>query len=233
MRVKRGKGPSRSIQYRLLADRKLQRLSLRKVTERLKRAKKAPRSIRPKKVVPAKAATTFAWATSSRAIVLAMICVIVAAALVTARQDPPRAVVEHTGPPSAGIALPKNTSSQREAKKPVTAKDSAAVPLKAAVESPPPQAELHDAGAVTMTGCLELDEGTFRLADVSGVDAPKSRSWRSGFLRKRPARVELVDATNMLRLPNHVGRRIAATGTLIDGEMRARSLRLVAASCRS
>lgn len=84
-----------------------------------------------------------------------------------------------------------------------------------------------------MTGCLELDEETFRLADVSGVDAPKSRSWRSGFLRKRPAKVELVDATKTLRLPSHIGRRIAATGTLIDGEMQAHSLRLVAASCRS
>ena len=232
MRVKRAKGPSRSIQYRLLADRKLQRLSLRKVTERLKRAKKASRSIRSKKAVRGKAATTFAWATSSRTIVLAMICVVVAAALVTARQDAPRAEVAHTGTPPPAVAPSRDSSAQRQAKKPVIARDSAPVPLKAAVESTP-QAELHDAGAVTMTGCLELDERTFRLTDVSGVDAPRSRSWRSGFLRKRPATVELVDATNNLRLPTHVGRRITATGTLIDGEMRARSLRLVATSCRS
>jgi hypothetical protein len=228
--VKKTKKPKRSIQYRLLADRKLQRLSLRKVTERLKEAKKPSRS-RSKNAVTAKASTKFAWATSSRVIVLAMICVVVAAALVTARQAPPRGESAHTEAPPAAVALP-GIPRERGAKKPIVGKSSATAPLKAAVESSP-QADLHGAGAVTITGCLELDEETFRLADVSGVDAPASRSWRSGFLRKRPAKVELVDATNTLRLPNHVGRRIAATGTLSDGEMRAHSVRRVATSCRS
>jgi len=160
-----------------------------------------------------------------------MICVVVAAALVTARQAPPLAEGTHAEAPPAAVAL-LGTPRQREAKKPTNAKASATVGFKAAVE-PSPQAPLDDAGAVTITGCVELDEETFRLADISGVDAPTSRSWRSGFLRKRPSKVELVDATNTLRLPNHVGRRVAATGTLIDGEMRAHSLRRVATSCRS
>jgi hypothetical protein len=85
--------------------------------------------------------------------------------------------------------------------------------------------------SVTITGCLANDEETFWLKDTSGTDAPRSRSWRTGFLKKRPATIELLDATNALKLPSHVGQRVAATGTLINHEMRAHSLQRVAASC--
>ena len=84
---------------------------------------------------------------------------------------------------------------------------------------------------VTITGCLELDEETFWLKDAAGVDAPKSRSWRSGFLKRRSSQIELVDAANTLKLPNYVGQRVAATGTLLNREMRARSLQRLAISC--
>jgi hypothetical protein len=228
--MKRTKKPSRSIQYRLLADRNLQRLSLRKVTDRLKGAKKSPRS-RSKNATAEKTSKQFSWATTSGALALAMMCVVVAAALVTARQAPPRVKGSHAEGPPAAVALP-GAPREREAKKPTTGKALAIVGFTPAVE-PSPQAPLDAAGTVTITGCIELDDETFRLADISGVDAPTSRSWRSGFLRKRPAKVELVDATHTLRLPNHVGRRVAATGTLIDGEMRAHSLRRVATSCKS
>ena len=60
MNVKRAKKPSQSIQYRLLADRKFQRLSLKKVTERLRRARNPSRS-RSKNATAAKASTRFAW----------------------------------------------------------------------------------------------------------------------------------------------------------------------------
>jgi hypothetical protein len=84
---------------------------------------------------------------------------------------------------------------------------------------------------VTITGCLELEEETFWLKEASGGDALKSRSWRSGFLKKRPPSIKLVDATNALRLPSHVGQRVAATGTLMNRDLQASSLRRVAASC--
>jgi hypothetical protein len=84
---------------------------------------------------------------------------------------------------------------------------------------------------VTITGCLERADETFRLKDTAGVDAPKSRSWKSGFLKKGSASIEVVDAANRLRLPDHVGRRVSVTGTLVDREMRVRSLQRVAASC--
>ena len=101
----------------------------------------------------------------------------------------------------------------------------AAAPVNQAVE---PQLEPESvAAAVTITGCLERGEGTFRLTDASGSDAPTKRSWKSGFLKKRAAHVELADGVGTLNLRNHVGRRVSATGTLVDRELRARSVRFV------
>ena len=63
------------------------------------------------------------------------------------------------------------------------------------------------------------------------MDAPKSRSWKSGFLKKRAASITISDAANALTLSNYVGQRVAATGMLMNREMQARSLQRVAASC--
>jgi hypothetical protein len=94
------------------------------------------------------------------------------------------------------------------------------------------QPDVQPVPSVTITGCLERDDDTFWLKDASGAgEVPRSRSWRSGFLRKRTSRIELVDASNALTLPVYVGQRVSATGTLADREMRARSLRRIAASC--
>lgn len=94
-------------------------------------------------------------------------------------------------------------------------------PQAAAIEQPP----------VTVTGCLEMDNETFRLKNTSGTDAPKARSWKSGFLKKNPASIEIVDAANRVQLPAHVGQRVVVTGKLVDREMQVRSLRRVATSC--
>ena len=40
-----------------------------------------------------------------------------------------------------------------------------------------------DTPTSTIVGCLTFDDGAFRLKDASGIDAPKSRSWKSGFLK--------------------------------------------------
>jgi hypothetical protein len=84
---------------------------------------------------------------------------------------------------------------------------------------------------VTVTGCLEMNNETFRLKNTSGTDAPKARSWKSGFLKKNPASIQVVDAANRVQLPNHVGQRVVVTGTIVDREMQVRSLRRVATSC--
>jgi hypothetical protein len=76
---------------------------------------------------------------------------------------------------------------------------------------------------VTVTGCLERHDETFRLKDTTGADAAMSRSWKSGFLKKRPAPIEVVDSANRLKLTDHVGQRVSVTGVLADREMQVRS----------
>jgi hypothetical protein len=83
----------------------------------------------------------------------------------------------------------------------------------------------------TISGCLTFEGGTYRLKDAAGTEAPKSRSWKSGFLRKRSATLDVVDAGS-LGLPNYVGQRVEVTGTVLDREVQARSLHRLAESCR-
>ena len=85
---------------------------------------------------------------------------------------------------------------------------------------------------VTITGCLESDEQIFKLKDTTGLDAPTSRSWKTGFLKKRSASIEVSDTANGVSLTNHVGQRVALTGTLLDREMNVRSVRRLADSCK-
>jgi hypothetical protein len=85
--------------------------------------------------------------------------------------------------------------------------------------------------ASTIVGCLELDDDRFRLTNTEGEGAPRARSWRSGFLRRSNSRVDVIDASNGLGLSTHVGHRVSLTGALVDREMQARSLKMVAETC--
>jgi hypothetical protein len=84
--------------------------------------------------------------------------------------------------------------------------------------------------AVTLTGCLARSDNEFRLKDTTGANAPKARSWKSGFLTKRSAQIAVVPE-GPLPLSTHVGHRVRVSGTLVDREMRVRTLRSVSASC--
>ncbi len=105
----------------------------------------------------------------------------------------------------------------------------------ASVASPDPS-EPESVGTTarmtTVSGCLERSDESFRLKDASGADAPKARSWKSGFLRKSTASIDIIDATHRLRLANHVGQRVSLTGTLEDRSMQARSLQRLAGTCK-
>ena len=87
------------------------------------------------------------------------------------------------------------------------------------------------ASSVTVSGCLERDDDVFRLTDTGGAQAPKERSWKSGFIRKRNSDLQIVEASKRLKLKDHVGHRISLTGTVNEREMRAASVRHLAASC--
>ena len=79
----------------------------------------------------------------------------------------------------------------------------------------------------TIAGCLERNDDSFWLKDTSGADAPKSRSWKSGFLRKKSSTVAVTDKGATNRLAAYVGRRIETTGVLVDREMRIKTLRVL------
>jgi hypothetical protein len=105
-----------------------------------------------------------------------------------------------------------------------------------AIAAPAPASVSNGAGGampVTITGCLEVsvDQAAFRLTDTEGADAPRSRGWRSGFLKKRPAPVALVEPPDPLALQTQVGRRVAATGLLTSRDLRVSALRVVGPSC--
>jgi len=121
--------------------------------------------------------------------------------------------------PESKTAANKIVSSAPEA--------ASAVPATAAMSA----AASPKASPVTLTGCLVQTDDTFRLKDTAGSAAPKARSWKSGFLKKGSASVEIVDASHAMTLANHVGHRVSVTGTLVDREMQVRSLRRVSASC--
>lgn len=93
--------------------------------------------------------------------------------------------------------------------------------------APKTASEIPD--AVMIEGCLEQTGQAFRLKDTSGEGAPRSRSWKSGFLKKGTRPVDVVDWNN--RLKDHVGERVSVSGMFVDGEMHVRTLRRVAAMC--
>lgn len=142
---------------------------------------------------------------------------------------------------------PKSTPAKAAPKKPVAKPDatpavSNAVAMNVkpsatpAIESRTVAAKQHDEDApiaTTVTGCLELrDDGMFQLKDTDGQHAPKSRSWKSGFIRKSSAKVDVFDAGNRLQLGTHVGYRVSISGTLAERELRARSLSATTDACK-
>jgi hypothetical protein len=107
-----------------------------------------------------------------------------------------------------------------------------AAPAKAAPRTAPAKAavtQVEAAGSVTMTGCLEADGRSFMLTDIEGAEAPKGRSWKTGFVTKTSKDMELIGT---VKLGDYIGRRVSVVG-VADGESRltTRSIKQLAASC--
>jgi hypothetical protein len=86
--------------------------------------------------------------------------------------------------------------------------------------------------SATITGCLVLrDDGMFQLKDNDGEHAPKARSWKSGFIKKGSANIDVFDAGNRLNLGTHVNYRISVSGMLTDRQLRARSIHVTSQQC--
>jgi len=83
----------------------------------------------------------------------------------------------------------------------------------------------------TISGCLERNKSKFRLTDMIGEHAPKSRSWKTGFFRKGSAKLDLIAQASGLKFEPHVGYRVDVTGSLAKKVMHAHSLTPTSARC--
>ena len=104
---------------------------------------------------------------------------------------------------------------------------------KTALDAAPPTPEIAGVAPTTITGCLEMRESDdrFRLTGTEGGNTPKARSWRTGFLKKRSAAVNLVGVSDARALEKEVGKRVAATGALTSSDLKVSSVRVVSPSC--
>lgn len=180
---------------------------------------------RAKKTTRGKKPMGLTSAIGPKATTMVVILVMAGGIMVAARQkaakakealaETARAEVILTPEPSAKRSATPTRAANSSSKAPVTTASDVAVTAKVA--------------PVTVTGCLERSEDGFRMKDTAGAEAPKARSWKSGFLKKGSASVDVVDPARALQLATHVGRRVSVTGTLVDREMRARSLRRIGA----
>jgi hypothetical protein len=178
-----------------------------------------------------------------RTIVVGTLCVVAAAALVMSRQSSivnwvaevdaggnvqrlERVDAFDPAPSTAPASAPAAAAESQARLVPASLRTTESEPEPAAPS--PPGEPAAAAVPATIAGCLERDENTFWLKNVSGDEAPKSRSWKSGFLRKKSPPVELVDRGGLTnRLASYVGQRIETTGALVDHEMRVKSLRVL------
>jgi hypothetical protein len=163
-----------------------------------------------------------------------------ASAAPTAAIVTPEPVSEPAKKPSV-TAVARRSAASAKSPAPVVApveppKKEEPVATAVVVPPPPPVTEataIVAPGLVTITGCLEIstDGDTFRLTDAEGADVPKSRSWRSGFFKKRPAPVMLVEPLDHVALKTSVGKRVSATGQLANRDLRVNSLHVVGPPC--
>ena len=232
--------------YLLSADRRLQKLSLKKLAQPRAKASSSKRGARTS-TAPARAAESprWPWTATPGALGLAGLGILAAATLFAAGQTSDRSeaanVTTVSEPRFVNVA-----SSPTPAKRPTPPEERTTVREKTATSKPaiatttvasasaPVAVSTPDAapvGSVTITGCLAKGKSGFWLKDVSGADLSKKRSWRSGFFKKSTPRVDVVAASSAVQLAAYVGQRVAATGLLEDQELRARSVRSLASAC--
>src|SRR5436189_150761 len=119
--------------------------------------------------------------------------------------------------------------------KPAATPKAAAAPVKAAKTANTAAKRTAAAAAVksvAVTGCLERAGDSFVLKNAEGTAVAKTRSWKSGFLKRSAPSIDLRDTGNTAHLGSHVGQRVSVSGPLADGEMHVQSLHRVAAACQ-
>jgi hypothetical protein len=198
---------------------------------RLKRPISFKKRMRAKPPKRARKTPEASWMTSAGAIGIALVIVgMIAASLITSGRS------SSPGPrtPVADASVDQSAIAPFQADAPAAGKVASSKPLNsdALVQEMSATRAEQKTALVTITGCLEQRGAeTFRLKDASGTAVPASRTWKSGFLKKGPSTIEVVDRANHAKLPAHVGQRVSVTGVLVDREMRVSTLQRIASSC--
>jgi hypothetical protein len=129
----------------------------------------------------------------------------------------------------------RSTTPKREsvASKPIQASASYE-PLAVAVASKKPSSTDAKPAAAdsTYVGCLrsEGDGQKLVLTEVGGKDVPQSRNWKTMFVTKKSAKLEVRPA-GTLALRQHVGQTVQVSGRRVDDRIAARSVKVVGATC--
>ena len=196
-------------------------------------AKKSTRSKAPaaSKKAPVAAAESSKKSTSSKrqfgsgTMLVAAMCLTGAVIVIAAHgRTPARAVSSEIQPDASTVAgQPKPTAT--------TMKVDESVAAPSTTDADASKTSAANTAPVTIFGCLERSNDGYRLTDTDGADAPRARSWKTGFLKKGAASVEVVDPANHARLSSQVGHRVGVTGTLSERQLQVRSLRRISSSC--
>jgi hypothetical protein len=128
----------------------------------------------------------------------------------------------------------RSTPAKRESGPSKTIQASASYePLAVAVASKKPSStDAKPAADSTYVGCLrsEGDGQKLVLTEVGGKDVPQSRNWKTMFVTKKSAKLEVRPA-GTLALRQHVGQTVQVRGSRVDGRIAARSVKVVGTTC--
>jgi hypothetical protein len=157
------------------------------------------------------------------AIGIIVVCIVGTAMLIVARSsEPTSAASEVPAQPIVALASMQQTPIAKAQKPTPIAWNPASAQSAGAVKG---------AEFATIEGCLVQDANQFQLKNTSGEDAPRGRSWKSGFLHRSSKTIDVFDQSHRMNLARHVGERVTITGLLDERELQGTSLRRVAESC--
>ena len=190
------------------------------------------KTTRAKKVPGGKKRIGLTSAIGPKATTMVVIMVMAGGIMVAARQQQTRAKEALIDAARADVVLtPEPAASGKKSAATSRAASNATSDATSSVPAATADGTAAKTPSMTVTGCLERTDEGFRMKDTAGADAPKARSWKSGFLKKGSASVDLVNPPKKLRLSDHVGERVSLTGVMVDRDMQVRSLHRVAPSC--
>jgi hypothetical protein len=129
----------------------------------------------------------------------------------------------------------RSTTAKRESGSSKTIQASASYEPLAVASKPSrtdPRTDAKPVAESTYVGCLRSEEDGRKLVltEVGGRDVPQSRNWKTMFVTKKAAKLEVRPA-GTLALRQHVGQTVQVSGRRVDDRLAARSVKVVGTTC--